>query len=279
MLSYYNEGRLDQMIRPSEEIHALEKTVIKANELIQKSRFNLSLQQQKIVLYLISQITPYDEEFKLYEFSIQEFCKVCGIDLGHYAELKEQIKIIADKSIWITLPNGKETLLRWIEKPYVNERDGIIQIKLDRDMKPYLLQLKENFTSYELIWTLHFKSKYTIRMYELIKSIHFHDLEEYKREYQVDELKKLLDAENYDRWIHFKQRVLDTAVNEINDFSDKNVRYETIRKGRSIDRVRFIITSKDTFETVELRDRIMKEMGYEQLTLWDLFKEKGIVKG
>ena len=146
-------------------------------------------------------------------------------------------------------------------------------------MKPFLLQLKQNFTSYELIWTLHFKSKYTIRMYELIKSIHFHDLEEYQREYSVEELKKLLDAENYDRWIHFKQRVIDTAIEEINGFSDKNVRYETIRKGRSIDRIRFTITSKDTFETVELRDRIMKEMGYEQLTLWDLFKEKGIVNG
>ena len=56
------------------------RTVVKANDLIQRSRFNLSLQQQKIVLYLISQITPYDEEFKLYEFSITEFCKVCGID-------------------------------------------------------------------------------------------------------------------------------------------------------------------------------------------------------
>ncbi len=56
------------------------KTVTKANDLIQKSRFNLSLQQQKIVLYLISQVTPFDEDFKLYEFSIAEFCRVCGID-------------------------------------------------------------------------------------------------------------------------------------------------------------------------------------------------------
>ena len=52
------------------------RTVTKANELIQKSRFSLSLQQQKIMLYLISQISPYDEEFKLYTFSITEFCKV-----------------------------------------------------------------------------------------------------------------------------------------------------------------------------------------------------------
>ena len=95
------------------------KTVVKANELIQKSRFNLSLQQQKIVLYLISQITPYDEDFKLYEFSISEFCRVCGIDETsgkNYQDLKAAIKEIADKSLWITLED-EETLLRWIEKP------------------------------------------------------------------------------------------------------------------------------------------------------------------
>lgn len=79
-----------------------ENTIIKANELIQKSRFSLSLQQQKIVLYLISQFTPYDEDFKLYNFSIAEFCRVCGITLDsgkNYSDLKAAIKEIADKSI------------------------------------------------------------------------------------------------------------------------------------------------------------------------------------
>ena len=88
-------------------------TVIKANELIQKSRFSLSLQQQKVVLYLISQITPFDEDFKLYEFSIVEFCKVCGIDYDsgkNYADLKAAIKEIADKSVWIKTEDDEETL-------------------------------------------------------------------------------------------------------------------------------------------------------------------------
>ena len=130
------------------------KTVVKANQLIQKSRFNLSLQQQKIVLYLISQITPYDEDFKLYEFSIVEFCKVCGIDETNgknYRDLKQAIKEIADKSVWIEIAEDEETIVRWIEKPYINKKDGVIKIRLDNDMKPFLLQLKENFTQYELL--------------------------------------------------------------------------------------------------------------------------------
>ena len=92
-------------------------TVVKSNDLIQKSRFSLSLLQQRILLYLISQITPVDDDFKLYEFSIAEFCKVCGISYNgrSYNEIKAIIKEIADKSVWITLADGKtETLVRWI---------------------------------------------------------------------------------------------------------------------------------------------------------------------
>lgn len=269
------------MFVTTDEMKALEKQVVKANDLIQKSRFNLSLQQQKIVLYLISQITPFDEDFKLYEFSIPEFCKICGIDLtsgGNYQTLKAAIKDIADKSIWVTIED-EETLLRWIEKPYVNKQSGIIKIRLDNDMKPFLLQLKENFTSYELIWTLHFKSKYTIRLYELIKSIHFHELEEYRREYSLEDLRRLLDADKYERWIHFKQRVLEPSIEEINSYSDKNVIWEPIKKGKSVERIRFIITTKDSLEAERLRDKIVKEMGYEQLTLWDMMKERGLVNG
>ena len=248
------------------------KTVTKANELIQKSRFNLSLQQQKIVLYLISQITPYDDEFKLYEFSIQEFCKVCGIDETNgknYLNLKDAIKEIADKSLWITIEEDEETLLRWIEKPYINKKDGIIKIRLDSDMKPFLLQLKRDFTSYELIWTLHFKSKYTIRLYELVKSIHYHDLEPFERVYALEKLKKLLDAETYKTYQTFKERVLKRAVNEINQYSDKTVTYEAIKTGRSVSSIKFLVSSKDSLEAAKIRSDIEKELGMDQLTLWD----------
>lgn len=255
-------------------------TVVKANELIQKSRFNLSLQQQKVVLYLISQITPYDEDFKLYEFSINEFCRVCGIDAtsgNNYADLKNAIKEIADKSIWIKLENGKQTLVRWIEKPYINENSGIIQIKLDADMKPYLLQLKRNYTQYELLWTLNFKSKYTIRLYELVKSIHFHELEDYSREFELDDLRRMLGAETYKTYQTFKSRALEPAIREINGYSDKNVSYEPIKRGRAVVKIVLTVSSKDTFDKIKLQSEIEKQFGLNQMTLWEQLEQSGIV--
>lgn len=256
------------------------KTVVKANELIQKSRFNLSLQQQKIVLYLISQISMYDADFKEYEFNISEFCRVCGIDETsgkNYKDLKQAIKDIADKSLWIQIDEKTETLLRWIEKPYINKLEGTIKIRLDKEMKPFLLQLKQNFTKYELLWTLRFKSKYTIRLYELIKSIHFQELAEYSRTFPLDDVRRLLGAETYKTYQTLKTRVLNPAVEEINRYSDKNVTYQPIKKGRAVTHIEFTISTKEVMERVKLWDEAQKELGFDQLTLWDKLEEKGYV--
>lgn len=248
-------------------------TVRKANDLIQKSRFNLSLQQQKIILFLISQITPFDKEFNTYEFDIREFCKVCGIDYdngNNYMKLKEQIKSIADKSMWVEIEENEETLLRWIEKPYINKRSGLIRIRLDEDMKPYLLNLKKNYTQYELIYTLHFKSKYTIRLYELIKSIHYKELETYKVYYTIDEIRNRLGVENgrYKELKNLKARVLDISVEEINKYSDKQISYKNVKKGRIIIGIEFTINSKDILNNIETLADIEKEMD-NQITIFD----------
>ena len=268
-------------MKQEQKYHEIRKnTVVKANELIQKSRFSLSLQQQKVVLYLISQITPFDEDFKLYEFSIVEFCKVCGIDYDsgkNYADLKAAIKEIADKSVWIRLANGKQTLVRWNEKPYIDDNSGLIQIKLDADMKPYLLQLKENFTQYELLWTLNFKSKYTIRLYELVKSIHYHELDTYSRDFTLEELRGMLGAETYKTYQTFKVRVLEPSIEEVNQYSDKNVSFEPIKNGRAVSKIRLTISTKNTVDRLKLQSEIEREFGLDQMTLWEELESKGYV--
>lgn len=240
-------------------------TVIKANSLIQRSRFSLSTQQQKIVLYIISMIEPEDEDFKLYEFKITEFCKVCGIDSQSdiYNILRTQIKTISDKSLWIELEDGTETIVRWIEKPYIDKHSGTIKIKLDNDMKPYLLQLKEKFTKYELIYTLNFKSKYSIRLYEYLKSIHYHKLKPYTKTIPIDKFKLLLDNP-YDDFKNFHTRVLQPAQKEINAYSDIIFNYELLRQGRKVVSITITIESKDIVERMRLcseNNRMLDDKG------------------
>ena len=220
--------------------------VVKSNDLIRKSRFSLSLTEQKIVLYLISKIHPNDTIICEYDFDIREFCEVCGIDyLNNLSHLKETIKNLRDKSLWIVLPNGYETLVSWIEKPYLCKNSGRLKIRLDRDMMPYLIQLKENFTRYQLIATLALKSKFSLRLYELFKSY------EYLGKYEVslNELRKIMMLETeYQKVNDFKRYVIDKALDEINTYTDIEISYEVIKSGKSITGFVFTIQRADNWD-------------------------------
>lgn len=242
-----------------------EKMVTKSNDLIQMSRFSLNAQQQKIVLYIVGQINPWDEEFQYYKFRISEFCKCCGIDESgkNYRDIKDAIKAISDKSVWVTLEDGRETLLRWIEKTYIDTGNGEIDIRLDQDMVPFLLQLKENFTTYELFWTLRFRSKYSIRLYELISSIHYKKNEPYTRGYALEDLKRRMGAEGYDTYQNFKARALDTACREINEGSNKNVSYRPVKRGKKVVGIELTVSEKDTDELVKTRIQVNPEEAEE----------------
>lgn len=52
--------------------------VTKSNYFIMNSSYDLSLEEQKIILTLASMVQPEDEEFKSYKFSIKEFRELLG---------------------------------------------------------------------------------------------------------------------------------------------------------------------------------------------------------
>lgn len=220
--------------------------VTKANALIQRTRFALTLQEQKVILYLLTKIQPEDTDLTEYTFTIKEFCAVCGIDnVGMYTNLKEVLKKLSDRSFWAVIDeDGTESLLRWIISARTNNRRGTVRIKLHEDMRPFLVELKRQFTTYSLIYVLGMKSQYSIRIYELLKS--YEKLGRW--EFDIDDLKRKLMCENYTQWNDFKRKVLTIAVNEINDCSDLSVSYELIKEGRRFKRIAFTIKLKQGIE-------------------------------
>jgi len=243
--------------------------VIKSNELIQSSRYQLSLQEQRIVLYLISKIKPEDIELKEYEFEIADFCRVCGIEPNGgsaYKHIKNVIKALRDKSMWIKKEDGAETTLAWIDKVTMIANSGKIIVKMDDDMKPYLLQLRKRFTQYELLYTLAMKSQYSIRLYEILKSYEWQG----SVIFNIDELKNTMFAEKYTRFPDFKRYVLDIAMREINDLSDIFVSYEIIKEGRKYAKLSYIIeTKEDVNEKMETLARIDEVLNPTQTSLFE----------
>ena len=239
--------------------------IVKSNDLI-AARHGLSVTEQKIILYLISKIQKEDKEFQWYDFRISEFCMIIGIDTGgaNYRKLKKTIMDLRNRSWWQQLPDGRLVTMSWVDKAMIEPHKGTIRIRLDDDLKPYLLQLQNNFTKYYFINCLSLKSKHSLRLYEYVSMIHYHSLEPYIKQLSLAELYDLFgiepDQSSYANWKDFKRRVLDPAVTEVSYKSNKTVTYETVHTGRKIVAVRFLITEKDSIETLKINAEANKEL-------------------
>ena len=232
--------------------------VSKSNRLVQKSRYDLSLQEQRAIAYICSMIKPtkptpetYNVPYQLeYVFNIREYAKVCGLhlDSGYlYEETKSLLQGLKRKAMWLELPDETEVLVGWLAKAWTNKRSGIVKIKLDEDLVPYLFDLQKCFTKYELLNILAFSSQYSIRIYEILKS---HAYEKIKT-YEIEKLKKMLMVESiksYERFPSFRQKVLKPAMTEINEYTDLKVSYEPITKGRKVIKIKFHINKKEAFD-------------------------------
>ena len=231
-------------IKERQEIReARNELVVKHNDLLRKSRYTLSANEQKIIIYLVSKINADDKELKEIEINILDFCKVIGIEINGdaYNRVKETIKSLADKSWWLTFTEKKETLFRWINEAEIEKGNGVIKLQLSNHLKPYLLELKQNFTKYELINVLSLRSKYSIRLYELLKSY----LWQGGWKVSVKEIRELLETEGkYKEFKDFRKRVLNPAIEEINGYTDLQIKMTTLKSGKTISHLHFKIDEK-----------------------------------
>jgi plasmid replication initiation protein len=255
---------------------ARECKVVKSNEMIQRARFQLTAVELKALAYVISKIKPDDTELKEYTFDIKEYCKVCGLDYKNgknYFDIKKLLKGLRDKSFWVTLDNGKETTCSWVNKVWIDEGCGQVEIRLDDDIQKYLINLSEKFTQYELLSTLPMKSQYSFRLYEILKSYAFTK----RHTFNIDELKKTLNCENYERYPDFRRKVLEVAMKEINKYTDLDVKYEPIKKGKKVYQLKFCIKERKCTERLKAQNRAVNALhgvddsNENQLTIFDIY--------
>lgn len=236
----------DEIKRELDIINQRGALVVKDNELIQKAQFCLTATQQKVVCYVISLIKPEDKLFTKYSISIKDFAELCGIDSKNaYNEFKNMIDDLDKKAFWIHM-DGKKFKFRWFTESTYMDGKGQIQVMLHSELQSYLLQLRTNFTQYELWNILALKSKWSIRLYELFKSYQYQHNITFEYEY----LKEVLGAESYKNFHDFKRRILDRAKNEINQYTDIDVDYElkTVDKSHRVKGITFLIGKKGTKE-------------------------------
>lgn len=214
--------------------------VVKSNELVQ-ARYDLSLNEQKIILYAVSKLDREKEDFNILSLDIRDFFKLLGTTKERYTEVREIVRELRKKEVIINTDKG-EIITGWLSSMEYVKNKGIIELEFSKKLIPYLLQLKEKFTRYQLKNILYLSNKHSIRIYELLKQ--YENIG--NRTFTVDELKKILMLEGqYNRFSNFESRVLKPTMKEINDYTDLKVSYEKIKKGKAIHSIKYKIELKE----------------------------------
>lgn len=243
--------------------------IYKRDDMIQQGRHQLSLSEQRCILYVISKIKPTDSSFTEYEIDLADFYRVCGLKNESYTDFKGIVKGLADRSWWAEIDDS-ESLVRWFNVVRLRKNSGKVIIQLHPDMMPYLLELTAQgayYTGYELQYILPMSCQYSPRLYELIKS--YEKNKNVRWFFGIDELKAKLNAENYKNFADFRRFCLDPAVKEINEHTDISLSYETEKEGRKIARVEFFFKKKKKGEIAEVKQSNREKLDGDQYTLFD----------
>ena len=204
-------------------------SVTKSNNLIDAS-YKLNVQAQKLVLACLSKIDSRGE--------IPEEITITAKEFGSLMEIpnaRRDLYKAADAlfEAVITITEGAETSrIRWVQKDVKKHKgDGAVTIYWANDVLKYISQLKNRFTTYKLRNIASLQSSHSIRLYELLMK--FNSTGE--RIIYLDDFKSALGLSGkYSQFKELNKFVIKPAVKELNQSSDLVIKYETIKKGRTV---------------------------------------------
>lgn len=219
----------------------VEKSVVAKHNKLIEARYSLNLNEQKIILYAVSQLDHKNQKnFNTIDFTVEEFTRLIGTTKDRYIEIKKIIKNLMKKPVEIKLEDG-ELVANWVSSLKYVKGEGKIILEFSSQLKPYLLELGEKYKYYQLKNVINFKNKYAIRIYELLKQVE--GMNPRQRTIPLGELREMLGIEKnkYKLFSNFDKFVLKPSKSELLKHSDICFEYEKIKDGKNIIAIKFKI--------------------------------------
>ena len=227
-----------------------DKFVVKSNYLVE-ARYRLSLQESHLVLWLLTQIRPDDEDFKTHRLKVEDFANMVGLNAqGQYGEMQKITENLMRRILKIQIPETDDLLqVAWLSSALYKKKKGCVLLSFDPKLKPYLLQLKSQFTKINISDAMGFKSIYALRIFELLVQVEKIG----HRRMRVPELREYcgIGKNEYELYSNFKLKVLTPAKTEINAKTDYEIDYEEIKTSRKVTDLEWTIKHKTHFEKAQ----------------------------
>ncbi|MGI0120209.1 replication initiation protein [Zooshikella sp. RANM57] len=237
--------------------------VIKRNELIE-GRYKLSAMSQKVAAVLISRVNPHDSILPQFVITREEAIAELGIAESQYRRYMKKITTELAHIVIILDEEKEETTINMFLKSVYDKPTGKVTFEFHPEIEPYIRDFQRNFTQYQLQQIRELNSKYSIRLYEILRRYHPLRCSRPVSYYQVsiEELRGMLGVEEdkYTTISNFKSRVITYAKKELEKKTDLKFTDEYIRWGRKIGAIKFCISHNEHFEAVEGDETLIPEV-------------------
>jgi plasmid replication initiation protein len=220
---------------------------IRQHNAITTARYEMSACEMDIVFSLLSVLRKEDEQGLIYRIRVKELEELTG-RVWNYQRLLEATSHLRSREYHIE--DNKHVLqVGLLASALYVKGEGTIELEISERMRPYLIDLKSNFTSYRLQAAFSLSSKYAKRIYQLASQ--WKDIGETKT-FTLDEFKSMLklkdltgkEPEQYEKISALQKYVLDVATTQINKHTDLRIKYELIKKGRSYHSIKFYVDTQ-----------------------------------
>lgn len=219
----------------------LNSIVAKSNELVPKlSKFDL--QELRLIAYALAHLDSTKAENKTFTARVEDMAHIFNMDEDRaYGVVQKVVASINTKPLKV-IEGDEDIYIYWFSKFSYKSGTGTFTFTVTEYIRPFLLELKERFSSYRLGDVYQFKAASTWKLYEHLNRW------KYTGGWHVslDTLRSVFGAEGkYSRFNTFRENCIDPAVEEINTKSNLNVSYVKEREGKLVSFLRFFIETKE----------------------------------
>lgn len=231
------------------------------NTLIFNAEYQMTAKEQKVMLYLISNINPkVQTKFESQTVALKNLESVLMNSKKNgsfYQEIKYFASRMVKKGIEFTteIEIDGEMLpgyINWFQSIVPTKTKGgevALRFKFSEDLKPFLLELRE-YAQIDYLEILPLKSGFSIRLFQVFKAYRSRMAAHQKRsklKYGLEELKSLLGvAGKYADYRNFRLKVLEVISKEVNKQTSIGMKYTSVKEGRSVVGVEFEFWDKAT---------------------------------
>ena len=238
--------------------------VSKSNVLIE-ANYTLNLVAQRLIVLAIIKARNQGELSKvggLHRITAIEYQTHFGCALPMaYESLKSACKSLYESDfVWIGVDEDgdpQEVSSRFVQRAAYNEGKGYVEVMFGNDIIPLITRLSKEYTEYELIQIRNLNSVYALRVFETLMQWRIVGKTPL---ITIGNLRKRLGIEDhqYKTMSNFKKRVLDLAVNEINEHTEITATYKQHKEGRNIIGFTFIFKPKKLVKSLSIEGNFIK---------------------